>query len=75
MKSDPFQSFESEQEAVDLANESEYGLASALFSADPERCDRVRKALRSGIVWINCGQPAFIQVSIYTLFSTFSLNN
>ena len=44
-----------------MANDSVYGLAGAVFSADLSRCDRVAKALRVGIVWTNCCQPAFIQ--------------
>jgi betaine-aldehyde dehydrogenase len=44
-----------------LANDSNYGLAGAVFSADAARCDRVTKDLRCGIVWKNCCQPAFIQ--------------
>lgn len=52
--------FNSEEEAVNLANDSEYGLASAVFSADKDRVRRVTRNLRSGIVWENCCQPAFI---------------
>lgn len=53
--------FTTEEEAVATANNSEYGLAGAVFSADAARCDRVTRALRVGIVWKNCCQPAFIQ--------------
>ena len=53
--------FSTEEEALALANDSVYGLAAAVFSADSERCARVSKALRTGIVWKNCSQPAFIQ--------------
>jgi len=53
--------FTTEEEAVRVANDSEYGLAGAVFSADAARCDRVGRALRVGIVWKNCCQPAFIQ--------------
>mmetsp|Transcript_21587 Transcript_21587/g.43546 ORF Transcript_21587/g.43546 Transcript_21587/m.43546 type:complete len:502 (+) Transcript_21587:76-1581(+) len=53
--------FSTEEEAVSVANDSEYGLAGAVFSADAARCDRVVRALRVGIVWSNCCQPAFIQ--------------
>jgi betaine-aldehyde dehydrogenase len=38
-----------------------YGLAAAVFSADLERCDRISRRLRTGIVWKNTCQPAFIQ--------------
>lgn len=45
--------FDSEAEAVALANDSEYGLAAGLFTRDLARAHRVTRALRSGIVWIN----------------------
>lgn len=55
------QEFSDEKEVVAVANDSEYGLAGAVFSADLERCERVARKLRVGIVWKNCCQPAFIQ--------------
>ena len=51
--------FESEAEAVRLANATNYGLAAAVISADDARCRRVATALEAGIVWVNCSQPAF----------------
>ncbi|CAN1179818.1 Aminoaldehyde dehydrogenase ALDH10A8, chloroplastic [Linum perenne] len=53
--------FSTEDEAIDLANDTRYGLAAAVISNDEERCDRVSKAFRSGIVWVNCSQPCFCQ--------------
>ncbi|MCG8707329.1 aldehyde dehydrogenase family protein [Brenneria sp. 4F2] len=53
--------FQDEDEAVRLANDSRFGLAAAVMSADPERCRRVSRALRAGIVWVNCSQPTFTQ--------------
>ncbi|CAN1777690.1 Aminoaldehyde dehydrogenase ALDH10A8, chloroplastic [Linum perenne] len=53
--------FSSEDEAIALANDTVYGLASAVISNDEERCDRVSKAFRAGIVWVNCSQPCFCQ--------------
>jgi acyl-CoA reductase-like NAD-dependent aldehyde dehydrogenase len=47
---------------VDAANDSEFGLAGAVISADPARCKRVAEALEVGIVWVNCSQPCFCQV-------------
>jgi (Z)-2-((N-methylformamido)methylene)-5-hydroxybutyrolactone dehydrogenase len=46
-------SFESEDEAVALANDTPYGLASGVFTRDLGRALRVMKRIRSGIVWIN----------------------
>lgn len=53
--------FESESDALKMANNSPYGLAAAVMSNDLERCDRVASKLRSGVIWINCSQPTFVQ--------------
>lgn len=53
--------FETEAEAIALAKDSRFGLAAAVMSADDARCDRVFKAFRAGIVWINCSQPTFTE--------------
>ncbi|KAF6259119.1 aldehyde dehydrogenase domain-containing protein [Scenedesmus sp. NREL 46B-D3] len=53
--------FASEQQALALANDSEYGLGGAVISADAERCRRVAEGLECGIVWVNCSQPCFCQ--------------
>ena len=48
------QSFESEDEAVALANDTEYGLAAIVYTGDPERAERVSSLLVAGTVWVNC---------------------
>ncbi|XP_050224035.1 aminoaldehyde dehydrogenase 2, peroxisomal [Mercurialis annua] len=53
--------FSTEEEAIELANDTIYGLGAAVMSKDLERCERVSKAFRAGIVWINCSQPCFCQ--------------
>ncbi|ESQ27656.1 hypothetical protein EUTSA_v10018437mg [Eutrema salsugineum] len=53
--------FSTEEEAIELANDSHYGLGAAVISNDTERCDRVSQAFEAGIVWINCSQPCFTQ--------------
>jgi len=53
--------FKTEEEAVEVANNTSYGLAGAVMSRDPERCKRVVRALRAGIVWVNCSQPTFVE--------------
>ncbi|MCF6327025.1 MAG: aldehyde dehydrogenase family protein [Devosiaceae bacterium] len=53
--------FNKESEAIRLANDSEFGLAAAVMSKDSARCERVARAFRAGIVWINCSQPTFVE--------------
>lgn len=53
--------FRDEADALRQANASRFGLAAAVMSRDAERCQRVSRALRAGIVWINCSQPTFTQ--------------
>lgn len=45
--------FDTEEEAVRLANASDYGLAAGVWTANLERALRVTRAIRSGYVWIN----------------------
>jgi betaine-aldehyde dehydrogenase len=53
--------FRSEAEAVALANDSEFGLAAAVMSADLVRAERVADAFEAGVCWINCSQPNFLE--------------
>ncbi|RIK86888.1 MAG: aldehyde dehydrogenase family protein [Hyphomicrobiales bacterium] len=45
--------FESEEEAIAIANDTPYGLSSYIQSGDPERVRRVARQLRSGMVQAN----------------------
>ncbi|MSO92820.1 MAG: aldehyde dehydrogenase [Rhodospirillales bacterium] len=45
--------FRDEQQAITLANDTQYGLACGIFAKDIARAMRVSKAIRAGIVWIN----------------------
>jgi betaine-aldehyde dehydrogenase len=49
--------FDTEDEAVWLANDTEYGLAGAVWTSDGSRAQRVAGALRHGTVWINDFHP------------------
>ncbi|CAM6108451.1 unnamed protein product [Calypogeia fissa] len=53
--------FKTEEEAIKLANDTEYGLGGAVISKDDDRCQRVSEQLQAGIIWINCSQPCFCQ--------------
>jgi aminomuconate-semialdehyde/2-hydroxymuconate-6-semialdehyde dehydrogenase len=46
--------FVDEQEALALANGTEYGLASSVWTNDLKRAHRIAKNIEAGIVWINC---------------------
>ena len=48
------QTFADEDEAVRLANDTEYGLAATVFTEDEERAERLGEALVAGTTWINC---------------------
>ena len=45
--------FRDEAEALNMANDTKFGLASGVFSRDIGRALRVSKAIRAGIVWVN----------------------
>jgi betaine-aldehyde dehydrogenase len=49
--------FATEDEAIALANDTEYGLAGAVWTNDASRAQRVANALRHGTVWINDYHP------------------
>ncbi|GAA0533783.1 succinate-semialdehyde dehydrogenase (NADP(+)) [Pigmentiphaga sp. NML030171] len=51
----PLFRFDSEQEGLDMANDTEFGLAAYLYSRDAARIWRVAQALESGMVGVNCG--------------------
>ncbi|MBC7151118.1 MAG: aldehyde dehydrogenase family protein [Rhizobium sp.] len=53
--------FKDEADAIRMANDSKFGLAAAVMSKDKARCERVARAFRAGIVWINCSQPTFTE--------------
>ena len=46
----------SEAEAIQLANDSDYGLAATVISGDPERARRIGRQLKAGSIWYNSEQ-------------------
>ena len=46
--------FKTEEEAVSIANDSQYGLAGVVWTNDIRRAQRVSAAVDSGLLWINC---------------------
>jgi betaine-aldehyde dehydrogenase/5-carboxymethyl-2-hydroxymuconic-semialdehyde dehydrogenase len=48
-----FQTFATEEEGVELANSTQYGLAAIVYTSSAERAKRVGRAIRSGTVWVN----------------------
>jgi len=53
--------FKDEADALEIANDTPYGLAAAVWSRDIFRCLRVVKNLRAGIVWVNTMQPCYVE--------------
>ena len=53
------QLFETEEEAIHLANDTIYGLAGGVFTGDPGKGLRVLRKLRAGITWMNTYHPTF----------------
>ena len=54
-----FTPFDTEEEAIRLANDTEYGLAAGVFTENIGRAHRVVKQIKAGILWVNCYHPTF----------------
>jgi aminomuconate-semialdehyde/2-hydroxymuconate-6-semialdehyde dehydrogenase len=48
------QSFKTEEEALQLANATSYGLAATIWTQDISKANRVAAKTESGIIWVNC---------------------
>jgi len=47
--------FEDDEDAIRIANESQYGLSGGVNSGDPERAQRIARRIRTGSVSVNNG--------------------
>jgi aminomuconate-semialdehyde/2-hydroxymuconate-6-semialdehyde dehydrogenase len=46
--------FDTEAEALEIANSTRYGLSSTVWTSNLSRAHRIAEKLESGIVWVNC---------------------
>ncbi|MED1795357.1 aldehyde dehydrogenase family protein [Brevibacillus nitrificans] len=53
------QTFQTEEEAIELANGTRFGLAGGVFTSDVAKAHRVIRKLKAGITWINTYHPTF----------------
>lgn len=51
--------FDTEEEAIQMANDTDYGLAAAVWTKNITRAHRVTSKLRAGILWVNTYHPTF----------------
>jgi len=49
-----WQTFESEAQAIELANGTSYGLSAVVYTRDRELAERVSSRITAGTVWVNC---------------------
>jgi gamma-glutamyl-gamma-aminobutyraldehyde dehydrogenase len=54
--------FDEPDEAVELANATEYGLAAGVWTGDLSTAHRLSRALRAGTVWVNCYEEGDLTV-------------
>jgi len=55
-------SFKTEEEAIEMANDTPYGLGAALFTRDLTRAHRVAREIEAGMVWINSSNDSDFRV-------------
>ncbi len=53
--------FENEQEAIDLANDTKYGLSGSLWTKDLERALRVAREVRTGVMSVNTNSSVYVE--------------
>lgn len=55
--------FDTEDEAIGIANDTDFGLVATVVTRDSTRAKRVADALEAGVVWVNAPQAIFPQTS------------
>lgn len=65
-----WQEFGTEDDAVELANSTAYGLSAIVMTASAERAERVGRAVRAGTVWVN----AFLVRDLTAPFGGFGIS-
>ncbi|KMY52868.1 betaine-aldehyde dehydrogenase [Bacillus sp. FJAT-27231] len=53
--------FDTEEEALNIANDSPYGLAAGIFTSDTAKAERMAKYIRAGVVWINTYEQNLVE--------------
>jgi len=53
--------FDGENNAIQIANDTPYGLAAAVWTRDIYKAFRVVKSFRAGIIWVNHMQPTYVE--------------
>ena len=54
MYNNPIAPHDSEEEAIRMANDTPYGLATSIWTQNAARANRVAKRVHVGITWVNC---------------------
>ncbi|KAM3069550.1 mitochondrial aldehyde dehydrogenase [Clarireedia jacksonii] len=55
-------SFKTEEDAMQMANDTTYGLGSAIFTRDLERAHKLARRIEAGTVWINSSQDSDFRI-------------